>query len=58
MIETKQNEETKKLQNWPVRFFVCHEHKRKFFSGYDLAIEKDVEHCVLCHPAVNDSLGG
>jgi hypothetical protein len=43
---------------WPVVFAICKEHKA-LFADYEYARLSDIEeHCILCHPVENDSLGG
>ena len=44
-------------EGWPVTFFICKKHIA-LFSDYENAILSDSEHCILCHPVENDSLGG
>ena len=44
-------------EGWPVVFSVCKKHKL-LFADYKLAHLSDDEHCILCHPVENDSLGG
>ena len=45
-------------KNWPAKFFVCEDHKKKYFKDYEQAIVHSKEFCELCHPKDNDSLGG
>jgi hypothetical protein len=42
---------------WPVVFSICKKHKA-LFADYKYAQLSDSEHCILCHPIENDSLGG
>ena len=44
-------------ERWPVVFFICKEHQ-SLFTNYEDAHLSDKEHCILCHPVENDSLGG
>jgi hypothetical protein len=44
-------------EGWPVSFSICKKHK-SLFADYDFAHLSDTEHCILCHPVENDSLGG
>ena len=43
---------------WPIKFYVCKEHKEECFSDYKNAIYKADQPCELCFPKNNDSLGG
>jgi hypothetical protein len=38
-------------------FSVCKKHK-PLYSDYEFAHISDREHCILCNPVRNDSLGG
>ena len=44
-------------EGWPVVFSICKEHQ-SVFEDYEYARLSDKEHCILCHPVENDSLGG
>lgn len=44
-------------EGWPVTFYICKKHS-VLFEDYENAIISDTEHCILCHPIENDSLGG
>jgi hypothetical protein len=43
---------------WPIKSYVCKQHKEECFSEYDFAIFSETKACELCHPKENDSLGG
>ena len=44
-------------EGWPVVFPICKKH-RILFADYEDARLSDEEHCILCRPVENDSLGG
>jgi hypothetical protein len=44
-------------EGWPVVFLICKKHW-DLFADYKYAHLSDSEHCILCHPIENDSLGG
>jgi len=44
-------------ERWPVVFSICIKHW-DLFADYEYAYLSDTEHCILCHPIDNDSLGG
>lgn len=44
-------------EGWPVVFPICKKH-RALFVDYEDARLSDEEHCILCRPVENDSLGG
>lgn len=47
----------KEDERQPVRFSVCSRHW-PLFADDERALLGDSDHCILCHPAENDSLGG
>ena len=44
-------------EGWPVVFSICKKHK-SLFADDEHAHLSDTEHCILCNPVENDSLGG
>ena len=44
-------------EGWPVTFNICEIHSA-LFEYYENAQLSDADHCILCHPVENDSLGG
>ncbi len=57
MESYKQGLSDAEYEGWPVIFFVCKKHSA-LFKDYKNAVVSDTEHCILCHPVENDSLGG
>lgn len=57
MENIEQSVSDAEYEGWPVVFSVCKEHKL-LFADDEFAHLSDTEHCILCHPVDNDSLGG